>query len=84
MDEQNIKVMKESGLVVCLTAAPDVILKRTQGYVHRPLLNVSNPREQIGLLLKLRAPYYARADKTINTSKISVKEVVSRVIKLIS
>ncbi len=84
IDAGNINIMKESGLMVCLTATPDVILKRTQGYVHRPLLNVSNPKEQIELLLKLRAPYYAQADKTIDTSKISVKEAVSRIAKLIS
>lgn len=82
MDKENIRIMKETGLIVCLTASPDVILERTKHYYHRPLLNVSNPKKQIELLLKLRAPYYAQADKTIDTSKISVKEVLSKIIKL--
>lgn len=84
IDTENIEVMKDSGEMVCLTAKPEVILKRTSVYSSRPLLNVSNPRKQIELLLKLRAPYYAKADKTIDTSGISVKETVAKIIKAIS
>jgi shikimate kinase len=81
---ENIKIMKDSGIIICLTATPDVILKRTAGYMHRPLLNVKDPKKQIGLLLKLRAPYYAKADKIIDTSKISVKETVEKILKIVS
>ncbi|MFH0912754.1 MAG: shikimate kinase [Candidatus Omnitrophota bacterium] len=84
LDKDNIKVMKDTGIIVCLSASPEVILKRTAAYRHRPLLNVGNPKKQIGLLLKLRAPYYAQADKTINTSRISAEEVVAKILKLVS
>jgi shikimate kinase len=83
IDPENIRVMKETGLVICLAAAPEIILKRTSGYMHRPLLNVVSPKKQVEFLLKLRAPYYAQAHKTIDTSKISIKEVVDRVLKFI-
>lgn len=79
IDEENIRVMKASGTIICLSAAPEVILKRVCGAAHRPLLNVKNPRERIELLLKLRAPYYAKADKTIDTSNLSIKEVVAKI-----
>lgn len=82
INSENIKVMKESGAVICLTAKPQVILKRTSGYAHRPLLNVKDPKKQVEHLLKLRAPYYAQADKAIDTSRLSVKEVVAKIIKL--
>ena len=81
IEAKNIKAMKESGIVICLTAKPEVILKRTCGSTHRPLLNVENPKERIKLLLKLRSPYYAKADKTIDTSKLSIKEVVARILR---
>jgi shikimate kinase len=84
LDKDNIHIMKKTGIMICLSSAPQVILERTAAYRHRPLLNVSNPRKQIELLLKLRAPYYAQADKTIDTSKISVREVVDKIIRLIS
>jgi len=81
---ENIKIMKESGVIICLSASPEVILKRTQGHAHRPLLNVADPKKQIGLLLKLRAPYYARADKIIDTSKMTVEKVVDKILQLTS
>jgi len=84
IDKDNIKIMKETGVIICLSATPEVILQRTSGYTHRPLLSVSEPKKQIELLFKLRAPFYAQADKTIGTSKISVKEVVNKIIKLTS
>jgi len=83
LDKDNIKIMKETGIMVCLTASPQVILERTSAYTHRPLLNVKDPGKRIGLLLKMRAPYYAQADKTIDTSKISINEVVDQILKLI-
>jgi shikimate kinase len=84
LDKDNIRIMKETGIIICLTANLEVILKRTSGCLHRPLLNVARPKEQIELLLKLRAPYYAQADITIDTSKICVKEVVDRILKIIT
>ncbi len=84
LDKDNIKAMKETGIMICLTASPIVILQRTSGITRRPLLNVPDPKKQIELLLKLRAPYYAQADKTIDTSKISVKEVAEKILTLIS
>ncbi|MDD5432710.1 MAG: shikimate kinase [Candidatus Omnitrophica bacterium] len=83
INEENIKIMKETGFMVCLSASPEAILKRTSGCAHRPLLNVKDPKKQIDLLLKLRAPYYCKADKTIDTSRLSIKEVVNKIIKLI-
>ncbi len=84
IDKDNIKVMKSTGMIICLTATPEVILKRTSGYAHRPLLNVHDPKKQIELLLKLRAPYYAQADTTIDTSKITPAAVVAKILKLTS
>ncbi len=82
IDKDNIKIMKDTGMIICLAATPEAILKRTSGYAHRPLLNIAEPKKKIELLLKLRAPYYALADKVIETSLIPVEEVVDRIIKL--
>ena len=83
INSENIKIMKQSGIIICLTAVVDIILKRTNSFTHRPLLRVANPKKQIELLLKLRAPYYAKADKTIDTSQLSLEEVTDKVLKLI-
>ncbi len=83
LDKENIAVMKKTGKIACLKSSPEVILKRTSGLAHRPLLNVSNAKEKIELLLKLRAPYYALADICIDTSKFSVRQVVEKMSKAI-
>ena len=83
IDPGNIKIMRETGKIICLTATADIILKRTRGFTHRPLLNVANPKEKIELLQKQRLPFYAGADKTINTSRMSVKEVVNKIAKIL-
>ena len=82
IDKDNIRIMKETGIIICLTASPQMILERTSSLTHRPLLNVPDPKKQIELLLKFRAPFYARADKIIDTAKLSIKEVVDKVFKL--
>ena len=84
LDRDNINNMKQTGRIICLSASPEMILQRTAGFAHRPLLNVPRPREKIELLLKMRAPYYAQADYTIDTSRLSVERAVEKVIKVIS
>jgi len=82
LDEENVRIMEETGTPICLIAEPQVILKRTQGYTYRPLLNTLNPKERIETLLKERAPFYERIKIKIDTSCISVEEVVERIIQL--
>ena len=83
LDKDNIKLMKKSGMVICLCATCVEILKRISGSTHRPILNVKKPRERIELLLKMRAPYYMQADKTIDTSGLSVKQVVGKISRIL-
>ena len=84
LDEANIRIMKDTGTIICLQASPEEILKRVSGTKQRPLLNVSNPKERIELLLKLRSPYYAKAHKCIDTSRLSLKEVIAKILKVSS
>ena len=83
IDPQNIKLMKQTGMMICLSATPEVILKRTKGFSHRPLLNAEDPKEKITSLLAERAKYYDQADKIIDTSLISVEEVVDLILAFI-
>jgi len=81
LDKENIFNLKTNGLIVCLEARPGIILKRTQGYPYRPLLNVADPKTRIEELLKKRRRYYARADYTIDTSDLSKEEVADRILQ---
>jgi shikimate kinase len=80
--EENTKLLKGSGLLVCLTARPDVIFQRTTATLpSRPLLNAGSPRERIAEMMQLRAASYAQADVTVDTSDKSIEEVAEEIMK---
>ena len=84
LDKDNIKLMKKTGTLICLSARSEEILKRISQSTHRPILNVNKPKERIELLLKMRAPYYMQADYTVDTSKLTIKQVAQKIIKVMS
>jgi shikimate kinase len=81
--EENMPNLKSSGIVICLTADEETIMKQTKKYKHRPLLNVEDPKRKIRELLAKRAPFYAKADHTIDTGKLTVRQVVDEIIEII-
>ena len=47
LNPANIEAFNESGIVVCLTAAPEVIIERVSSDSHRPLLEDGEKRDQV-------------------------------------
>ena len=80
VDEENFKNLKDSGIIICLKASPDTILKRTKGFKTRPLLNVLDPKKQIEELLRKREPYYNKADFIIDTDNITTEQVAENIL----
>jgi shikimate kinase len=78
----NIDRLKETSVIVYLTASPRTILKRVSGEAgQRPLLEVEDQLETIKEMLKYREPYYERAaDITVNTSRLSVDAAAESII----
>ena len=58
-------------------------LERTKGRTQRPLLNVPDPRAKREELLKMRGPFYAKADFHIDTTDLTVDEMVEKIVSLI-
>ena len=81
--EKNMENLKSHGIVICLTAGEETIMRRTAKYKHRPLLNVDDPKRKIRDLLAERAPFYAKADHTIDTGKFTINQVVERVVEIV-
>ena len=79
-DPQNRSRLRMTGPVICLTARPQAILDRVgRKLVARPLLaGAANPLSRIKTLLHQRAGAYAQADMTIDTTRLSLDEVVER------
>jgi shikimate kinase len=79
----NIDRLRQECVIVCLTASPSIILKRTSGDKDgRPLLAVADRLRQIEELLQYRKPFYERsADIIVNTSRLKVDAVAGRIIE---
>jgi shikimate kinase len=80
LDPENIRNLKTGALLVCLAAEPTVILRRLGADTHRPLLQTSDRLARICDLLEQRAPAYAQADLSIDTSEAGIEEIVDRIV----
>jgi shikimate kinase len=81
LKQENMDAMREHGVIVCLNAAPETILKRTKRTTDRPLLLVENPLERIKELLELRKPFYAKADIMIDTENKTPLQIAEEIIE---
>lgn len=80
MRQRNMDVLKKTGIVVCLTATPETILRRTSGTNERPLLQVENPLDKIRELLMLRMHFYALSDIVIDTEEKTPLRVAEEIV----
>ena len=78
--EANLRALGANGLLVCLTAPPDVILARTAHSKKRPLLADADPERKIRDLLAARAPYYAAIPVQFDTSGRTPEELAAQVL----
>jgi shikimate kinase len=67
IDPETRRLVAEKGISVWLRAELDVLLRRTAGRTHRPLLQTGNPREILARLIDQRYPIYAEADIVVDT-----------------
>ena len=67
MDADTRALVRGRAVSVWLRAALDVLVQRTAGRGHRPLLTRGNPREVLGRLIEDRYPIYAEADITVDS-----------------
>ncbi|MFC1501518.1 shikimate kinase [Elusimicrobiota bacterium] len=77
----NMDKLENNGVVVCLSARPEVIFERVKDGNTRPLLAVKDPLSKIKEILKNREKYYGRCAFSIDTSDLSVEEVVQLVLE---
>jgi shikimate kinase len=84
VDRGNLEALRRIGVVIALTAAPEVIVSRIGGGEDRPMLWGLDTRQRIMALLAERAPAYAQADLLVDTSSRSVDEVVEHILGLLA
>jgi shikimate kinase len=67
IDPDTRRLVAERAISIWLRADLDVLVRRSSGRSHRPLLQAGNPREILGRLIAQRYPIYAEADIVVDT-----------------
>ena len=84
LDSENMKNLRENGIMICLWADPQVIYERTKEHGHRPLLNARDPEKSIKGLLDYRRPFYEKADFHVDTTSLDTAAVVKRIKRIVA
>ena len=81
MKEENVRLMRNSGRIILLTARPETILARTAHDHNRPLLEGRRTVADITELMEQRRPRYeAAADITVSTDGKRPDEIADEII----
>ncbi len=82
LNEDNLRLLLDRALLICLTASTDILLKRVGSGAKRPLLSGGDRKSRVEELLRQREALYARAHHRIDTTFLTVDEVAERIIQL--
>lgn len=80
MNEETRDMIAKTGTSLWLKADVEVLIKRTSGRKHRPLLNQGDPAKTLRKLVDERYPVYKQADLTVETRDESLEATVRRVV----
>lgn len=74
--------LQRRGVVICLHATVETILRRTSGNRTRPLLDVEDPEKRVRDLYAAREPIYSRAGSVVLTDNRPQIEIVQHVMRV--
>jgi shikimate kinase len=82
LNGENLRLLLDRALLVCLTASTDVLLKRVGSGGKRPLLNGADRETRVEDLLRQREDMYAHAHYRIDTTNFTIEQVAAKIIEL--
>ena len=80
-DAENLRLLKNSGVIVCLTTEPEEIFRRTARKGERPVLDAS-AEDRLATIRKLlaeRQEFYSQADYQVDTTDWSPLQIVNEI-----
>lgn len=80
LNDENVKALRKNGVLICLTASPEVIQERVSKRGGRPLLYKDKSIEKITQMLEERKEFYAQADFAVDTTNLSQEETVEEIL----
>jgi shikimate kinase len=78
LDADSLRLLKKRSLLICLTAAPEVLLARANSGQARPLLE-GGRMNRVEELLRVRKPAYDQAHLCVDTTTLSAAGVVDKI-----
>ena len=83
LNPENMANLRKNGVIIWLSVSAEAAWKRTEQDGTRPLLQVNYPEKTIEELLSFRKALYARADFKVETSNLSVEQVVKEILSFL-
>lgn len=82
LNPANVPLLAKGGLVVCLQASVEQIVRRLEHDTSRPLLQTPDKRERIATILASRAALYAQIPTQIDTDGRTAEDVAHEILGL--
>lgn len=79
-DPATRSLIKQKATSLWLRADLELLVRRTAGREHRPLLNQGNPREVLARLIEIRHPIYTEADIVVDTTDVPPEITLGKVL----
>lgn len=77
-----LELLRGRGVVICLHAPIETILRRTLHATHRPLLQVDDPAQRLRELYAQREEIYRRTGTMVLTDKRPLREITAHVLRV--
>jgi len=84
LNPENIKSLKKNGILIGLSAPPEIIYQRVQHKRNRPLLNKGDVLSKIKELFAQRANAYDVAEYIVETGDKQVEDVVNEIVSYVN
>ncbi len=82
LNKDNINLLRNNGIIINLKADIEKVMENLSNDKSRPLLKDGNLKHKIEDLLEQRQEFYKDNDYEINTSLMTIDEIVKRVIQI--
>lgn len=84
LNPDNMRLLSDKGIVICLSATPEIIYQRVKRRNNRPLLKKGDMLQTILELMKEREELYKSADFFLDTSDIDFQDIINRILSFIT
>ncbi|MFW6148747.1 MAG: shikimate kinase, partial [Atribacterota bacterium] len=82
LNDENYQLASKNSVIILLQANPEVIFNRLKEDRERPLLSEKNKLDRIKNLMEQRKDKYSRFEYSVDTSNLTVAQVVDEIIKI--